>query len=309
MGISCTSGAGNRIQFSVTSTTSPWTISFWFRVYSDTAFINIFGFPGIDVSAGGSIGGDPLNVQDGSLNTWDTTNGFTKDIWQHCTLSRSGGGTASLYINGGGKVSGALDAPGSATAIFGSSAANVDIAEIAMWGVQLTDAEVAILALGASPVLVRPASVLHYLPLIRAVQDRARSTSITSDGAGVTDHPRVFHKRNRKVFFAAPPNEVTASALSNLALSQSAALSELERTALNAIVFSYSTYPPFVEVGAANTLALTQSREYNNNVQNALALTQQAYSPEVLRTIEQTLRLRHTLRAVTGNLASGRYRR
>ncbi len=149
MGISCTSGAGNRIQFSVTSTTSPWTISFWFRVYSDASFINIFGFPGIDLSAAGTVGGDPLNVQDGSANTHSTTNGFTKDIWQHCTLSRSGGGTASLYINGGGKVSGALDAPGSATAIFGSSAANVDIAEIAMWGVQLTDAEVAILALGA----------------------------------------------------------------------------------------------------------------------------------------------------------------
>lgn len=311
MGISCTSGAGNRIQFTHALSTLPLSLSFWFRVPNTTAFIDLYSSSGApQLSAAGTVGGDPINLAQDSDNI-STSTGYSANVWQQCSYSmNTAGGTGIVYVNGGGKQSTTFSTGAApSNMLFGSGSANVDIAEIAFWNVVLTDAEMAILGLGYSPLLVRPSSLVHYLPCVRSVQDVIRATTIVQDGSAVTDHPRIVNRKSRHTYFAAPPNEITASALSTLALSQSAALSELERTALNAIVFSYSTYPPFVEVGATNTLALVQERQYNNNAQNTIALAQQAYSPEVLRTIEQTLRLRHTLRAVTGNLASGRYRR
>lgn len=301
-------GISNHLTFSANNPAAPNTVAFWFRVPNTTNFTQLYGkgsYPQI-YADGTSL--DRMLADDGSGGSIYATGAFTANAWHHVALSHGSGATGAIYLDGGNKTSGTVGDAGNNALQFGF-VDSFDIAEIAFWGAELTDAEIAILGLGYSPLFVRQASLQHYLPCVRAVNDVIRNVSITGSASGVTDHPRIFNRRNGRTHFAAPSNDVLASAIQTLTLTQSAALSELARSASNAILFSYSTYPPFVEVGATNTLSLVQERQYNNNAESGLVLVQEAYSPEVLRTVEQTFRLRQLVRAVAGNIASGRYRR
>lgn len=306
MAISC--GGGSEIRFSLSSGSVPYTLAFFFRV-PDTTSKHYLLSKGSDPSLyADGTSSDRLLAEDSGAATLYSTTSFSANAWQHAAYYRpTGVSAASIWLNGGGKQTGVISDAAGAAIVLGY--ATCDIAEFAFWNTQLSDEEVAILAAGFSPALVRPQSLLHYFPLIRAVQDRRQSTSVTESGGSVTDHPRMFNRKARHAFHAAAPADVVRSAINTLNLSQSAAPSELELSAASSLVLSQRSFPPFNEQTVTQTLTLAQERQYNNNAQSALALTQQAYSPEVLRTVEQTLRLRHTLRAVTGNLASGRYRR
>lgn len=314
MAISCNNAAAAYIQHSTASGGSiPQSYSMWFRV-PNTAdnFTLLNNANNVSCNANGAAS-DKLIVQDDVGNVVTSSNAFSASTWHHLGLTVNSSSEASVFLDGtkttGSAGGGTMGA--SITNRWGntSTAADVEVAECAFWNAQLTDAEMTILSRGISAALVRPASLFHYLPAIRNVRDTRRSTTITFSGGAVVEHPRIYYGRNRHTYFAAPPNEIITSVAQTLSLSQSAALSELERSASNSLLFSYSTYPPFVEVGAANTLALVQERQYNNNAESALALAQQAYSPEVLRSVEQTFRMRQLVRAVAGNIASGRYRR
>jgi len=69
------------------------------------------------------------------------------------------------------------------------------IAEAAIWNVALTDAEVAILAKGYSPLLVRPQNLVAYWPLIRDEdQDRVGGYNLTAvNTPTIAAHPRVLY--------------------------------------------------------------------------------------------------------------------
>lgn len=73
------------------------------------------------------------------------------------------------------------------------------IAEVAFWSVALTDAEIAILALGYSPLFVRPASLVFYAPLVRDLQDIRGGRTLTASGTAVADHPRIIYPWTRTV--------------------------------------------------------------------------------------------------------------
>ena len=98
-------------------------------------------------------------------------------VWHHaCGVQRAQSTTMSVYLNGGGKATGNNDVDVSGvdrTRIASRSlsgadaAANVRMAEVAIYNIDLTDTEVEILALGYSPLLVRPQNLVFYVPLIR----------------------------------------------------------------------------------------------------------------------------------------------
>lgn len=72
------------------------------------------------------------------------------------------------------------------------------IAEVGVWLAALTDAEIALLALGYSPLLVRPASLQNYWPLIGRYSpeiDLGNSAAMTLSASApvVADHPRVLY--------------------------------------------------------------------------------------------------------------------
>lgn len=132
--------------------------------------------------------------------TVTTTTGVTTNAWSHV-----GGVFASLtsrtaYINGIGTTatdSGAEPANLNRICIGarfnGSAGLNADgkIAEAAMWNVALTQEEMAALAKGFSPSLIRPDNLVVHVPLVRNITEMrdgysfAANTTIT-----VFEHPR-----------------------------------------------------------------------------------------------------------------------
>jgi hypothetical protein len=70
---------------------------------------------------------------------------------------------------------------------------NGQIAEVGIWNVALTAAEVASLAKGMTCDKVRPQSLVFYAPLIRNLQDVRGGLTITNNNtATVAEHPRVY---------------------------------------------------------------------------------------------------------------------
>lgn len=68
-----------------------------------------------------------------------------------------------------------------------------DIAEVGIWDVALTTAEIASLADGFACDKVRPQSLVFYAPLIRELQDVRGGLSIANiNVATVANHPRVY---------------------------------------------------------------------------------------------------------------------
>lgn len=68
-----------------------------------------------------------------------------------------------------------------------------DVAEVAVWNVALTDAEIASLAKGFKPTRIRPQSLVFYAPLIRELQDVKGALTLTNNNsATVAAHPRVY---------------------------------------------------------------------------------------------------------------------
>ena len=107
---------------------------------------------------------------------------------------------------------------------------DVLIAEAGIWGAALTDAEVAILALGAPAYSVRPGSLVAYWPLIGSASPEIEligRNEMTLQGLlGVGDHPRTFRYTagsRRGSFTSSNPKSVSlsgnmaASAISTLA--------------------------------------------------------------------------------------------
>jgi len=76
--------------------------------------------------------------------------------------------------------------------VFGSFFAG-SVAEVGVWDVVLTAAEIESLAKGVTCDKVRPQSLRFYAPLIRDLQDLRGGLTITNtNGATVADHPRVY---------------------------------------------------------------------------------------------------------------------
>jgi hypothetical protein len=66
------------------------------------------------------------------------------------------------------------------------------IAEVAIWDIDLGADDIAALAKGFSPLLVRPDRLVEYMPLVRS--DWSKSGAFSATGTpGVQDHPRIIY--------------------------------------------------------------------------------------------------------------------
>lgn len=127
----------------------------------------------------------------------------TADSWYHACYVGAASNDHKVLLNAGNSGTSSTDV-GAITSFDASGiGAQVDsspsdymsgmIAEAAWWNAALTDAEVAVLAAGYSPLLVRPQSLVAYLPLIRDDdEDLIGGVSFTASGSPtVGDHPPV----------------------------------------------------------------------------------------------------------------------
>lgn len=133
----------------------------------------------------------------------DTTATYTSAEWNHAAGVFLSSTSRTPYLNGTagptnttsiGAQTGMNDlqlgtryAPGFGLYLTGT------IAEAGVWSVELSAAEIASLAKGLSPRLVRPQSLVFYAPLIRDLVDVRGGLAITNNnGATVANHPRVY---------------------------------------------------------------------------------------------------------------------
>jgi len=69
-----------------------------------------------------------------------------------------------------------------------------NLAEAAIWNVALTDAEVALLAKGYSPLFVRPQNLVSYWPLVRSLNDIVGGYNLSASGTTVAAHSRIIYQ-------------------------------------------------------------------------------------------------------------------
>ena len=123
----------------------------------------------------GADAGDKVTIQEDGNERASTTTGVSANTWHHVAGYVAGGSGSAVWLDGGSKATGssngwagAHDTFIGALGISGSVSSHFSgrLAEAALWFAQLTDAEVAALAAGYSPLMVRPQSLGAYWPLI-----------------------------------------------------------------------------------------------------------------------------------------------
>lgn len=106
--------------------------------------------------------------KNGGNSATDTTNIGSQNAFASVLVGARDNGSIGLYFSG-------------------------DIAEVGIWNVALTAAEIASLARGYTPAQIRPQSLVFYAPLCRDLVDvRGGRTLTNNNAATVSPHPRVY---------------------------------------------------------------------------------------------------------------------
>lgn len=151
----------------------------------------------------GDLAGDylQLNASDGSTLEISTTTSVVANVWQHACVSIASSTSRTVYLNGGGKVTGTgAITPATTSLWIGASNSsgsptqflNGSIAEAAVWNTALTDEDVMALARGVCPASVMPSALVLYAPLVRGLQDLTSGLVLTDTGTSASDHSRIY---------------------------------------------------------------------------------------------------------------------
>ena len=167
--------------FDATDTTSRSTSLYFANKTSD--FFNDYMYVAFGVNTGGS---GPIFV---TVACAQTSSSFASSSisqarpsssgWHHVVGVLSANNSRRAWLNGNAATLNTatinVDLPsGDVSQGFGGQTA-IAAAECGIWDVALTDAEIASLAAGISCKSVRPASLVHYAPLVRDAKDIMRS--------------------------------------------------------------------------------------------------------------------------------------
>jgi peroxiredoxin len=192
----------------------PFTMACWFNSDDITVAQTLVHIQDKDVAdayhglfAQGAVAGDPIRAATvggtGGTVLADTTAGYSANTWHHACGVWATRADVSSFIDGGseGNDGGAGDSPPGIDSVSlgrqGDSTPGTymsgNIAEAAIWNAALTNAEVAILATGVSPLAVRPQSLVFYMPLVRDDDvDLIGGLTLTPSGSPtIADHPPV----------------------------------------------------------------------------------------------------------------------
>jgi hypothetical protein len=209
----------------------PFTMACWFKS-DDAAAVQCLMFVG-DKDAGnqyhnliahGGVSGDPIYVQSRDSSgtaSAETTSGYSLDTWHHACAVFAAHNDRSAFIDGGSKGtdSNSKSPSGLDRIAIGALARDVttfytsgEIAEAAIWNVALTDAEVAILAKGFSPLLVRQHNLEAYWSLVREAEyengniDRIKKHNLT-------DYGNPTDAAHCRIIYPIPPHVLTTAGI------------------------------------------------------------------------------------------------
>lgn len=196
-------------------TAEPLTLAGWFRSDITTQNQAI-----IKVGANAASAGWQLWITSGNNQVAATTvdaaqtagaalsnpaSPYTAGTWFHGAAVFTSASSRAAFINGGAKVTNAtsITVAGVDSVLIGSrylggtlgSFFDGRLAEVGVWNVALSDEEVASLATGVSPLLVRPHALVSYVPVFGRASpevDMVRADTLTVTGtAPVAPHPPI----------------------------------------------------------------------------------------------------------------------
>jgi len=209
--------------------TTPYTFQAWFNVDVGATLDAIFVYSGntgiselITLLARGDSG-DTLRFGRDDGTTYSETNAtnmtYTEGVWNHALGTSTGAANATCFLNGAASgTSTTSHSPAPTNVLIGRDADggnsfNGDIAECALWNhasTVLTQEEIDALASGVSPLLIRPAELVFYAPLLTGgvgnEADIVGGLILTEAGVSAQAvHPPIFMPSGQLVMAPSPP--------------------------------------------------------------------------------------------------------
>jgi len=175
---------------------------------------------------GGATAGDPIRAiatdNTGTNAIAVTSTGYSVNTWHHACAVFTSTSSRDAYIDGGSvgnnaTALGTMMSPNRTDigrAVNASSYFSGRLAEVAIWNVALTANEVLALARGVSPLRVRPASLISYVPIwglhSAEIDMKNSGATWTVTGATLANHAPV-RPFSRIALATAPVIEVAAA--------------------------------------------------------------------------------------------------
>lgn len=186
-------------------------------------------FEGYGVAIGISIAGR-LNYFSNVTGSWrQSSTGINNGAWRHCAIriNGTGAGAGTFYLDGtadGTFTEATCGVGGAVKRIAANADATLrfigEMAEVAVYSAALDASEITALSKGFSPILIRPASLVAYWPLIGSyspeidVWKNNLSGTITGSPSA-SAHPRVYYPTGQMIMpitvLPIPPVVVNAS--------------------------------------------------------------------------------------------------
>lgn len=232
-------------------TAMPLTIAAWGKTSITGTLQAMVHIGDVDVNPTQNRWSLTVDVNDKVTATTNTTSGtvsavtstaISANTWFHACAVFTSATSRGAYLNGGGKGSNTTSRSPTGidrTAIgvlFGSSvsqpfgpAGTGDLAEVAVWNIALSDADVAALATGVSPLLIHPEALVGYWPLlgVNSPENNLLSNTSTMSITGSLSqsaHPRVFEWAASKIGISTNIAYEVAAAVGSFALTGYATL-------------------------------------------------------------------------------------
>lgn len=210
-------------------TATPLTIAAWVKPASFPANQYIAGI--FYTSAGSGTAQDgwvlEINATNGvvnaiagngtGINIASSASGASSGAWSHMAAKFVSTTSRYAYLNGTpGSQNTGSNTPSTAPdkTIIGvlvrednskiQAATQCHIAEVGYWNTDLTDAEIAILAKGVSPLLVRPANLVAYYPLVRG-DGSGDEPSLKNAAHKMVEQGTISVQPHTRVFMPNPP--------------------------------------------------------------------------------------------------------
>jgi hypothetical protein len=231
--------AGNTLSHAAAAVTAvPLSIACWFN---PTAANTVGRMVQIDdgtntnrftIGKNGSGNVNAFTADSGGTRTAATSTTFAAGSYHHACGVFEGMSNRAAYLNGGGKgTNGVAAIPANlavmriATEVGGTNTYAGDIAEVTIWNVALTDADVADLAKGFAPWFVRPDGIVAHWSLFGRSSPEpefwGRYDMSLTGTPGQAGHPRIIplQRSSPKLMIprAAAPAAVAASRLQVIA--------------------------------------------------------------------------------------------
>lgn len=165
--------AANNLFQNVAFGTTLFCVSFWAKPTSDATANEIRFTNGIGgyhmISLVGTVAGDPAQAGTHNgvgISVAQTTNSYTANQWNHVYAAFNGTSYRAINLNNGGLFTNASARTiYSPTVIRFVNAGELIIEHFAVWlSIHLTAQEQTLLANGANPLRIRPASLYMYMP-------------------------------------------------------------------------------------------------------------------------------------------------